>query len=402
MTKTVDITDVVKKRVRDLPPLPMVVHKLVATLGDERSCADDVMRVLSSDQALAGKVLKLVNSSFYGMSGQISTPSRAVVILGFAAIRNLAVGLNVAKFMSDVGADERTALYWDHSITAAAACRELAQRTGYPDPEEAFIAGLLHDIGQMVLEIVAPEAFTAVMAGPPEGMLAREDALIGIGHARAGQILLKHWRLPKPLCDAVRFHHAPPIFTRGDERLVSLVALADVFANVHGQVFERSITGDELVALVAAAGFDVAETRATLVAMDDHIAETREFLEIATDRAFASLPRTSVAGLRAAVICTDRVCMTWTDELLEHFGVIRVPMKEYFAGSEVDLVILDPCGITDEQLARMAPRLSAPELDLVLFDGDDGRVARALGRAVPAIPLAFSRGDLGAVGADLN
>lgn len=97
MPSVADLTEFIQKKVHDLPPMPLVVQKLVRTLNDDKSSADDVMKVLSADQALASKVLKLVNSSFYGMSGEISTTSQAVVILGFAAIRNLAVGLSVDR-----------------------------------------------------------------------------------------------------------------------------------------------------------------------------------------------------------------------------------------------------------------------------------------------------------------
>ncbi|PIE76795.1 HD family phosphohydrolase, partial [bacterium DOLJORAL78_65_58] len=139
------------KTIKDLPPLPLVVQKLLQVMDDPNSSADDISQVLSADNAMAAKVLKLVNSSFYGLSGQVASVPRAIVILGLSSIRNLALGLGVTKLMARAGNGELQQRFWAHSIATAAACETVARATQRIIPEEAFVAGLLHDIGHLIL-----------------------------------------------------------------------------------------------------------------------------------------------------------------------------------------------------------------------------------------------------------
>ncbi len=398
MTTTAELTEVVEKKIKDLPPLPMVVQKLVRTLDDDNSSADDVMKVLTADQALASKVLKLVNSSFYGMSGEVATPSRAVVILGFAAIRNLAVGLSVAKFMSVSGDDDHMQRFWDQSVTTAAACQMLAKQTGYEDPEEAFIAGLLHNIGHMVLNIAVPKEYEQVLADGPHHILANEKTHIGLGHAKAGQMLLKHWKLPRSLSSAVRFHHNAKVYTGKEDPLVSLVALADAFACVYGAVYERTMNDDDLLALVKVTGFDLETVGAMLEELGTRIEETRVFLQIATDEEVEKAEHADPGGAGVVMICTDAARMSWSRQIFDHYGVTPVSAKAFLSNpdvdNEIDFVILDPSSVSAEQLGKMKPRLTETSATLLLLGGDpDGVVAGILGTDVAAIPLAFTKAD---------
>jgi len=399
MPSVADLTEFIQKKVHDLPPMPLVVQKLVRTLNDDKSSADDVMKVLSADQALASKVLKLVNSSFYGMSGEISTTSQAVVILGFAAIRNLAVGLSVAKFMALTDDNNGMRSFWDHSIATAAAGKIIARRTGLVDPEEAFIASLLHDIGQLVLDLALPDEYAEIKAQGLHNLVTNEQQAFGVGHARVGQMLLKHWKLPKNLTDAVRFHHTAKIFCGDADPLVSTVALADTLANVQGETYGRAISDTELFELISAANFDVATTAEVLQEIQGYSAEVRVFLEIASETAIESTEPKPVAGLRAVVISTNQSRVHWIRSILEYYNVEVVPMKTFFTNpsldNEIDCVILDPASIAPDQLAKMQTRLAQTEVPLLLFgEDDDSRVATAIGRRVPSLPSTFSPADL--------
>lgn len=398
MTTTAEFTEIVEKKIKDLPPLPLVVQKLVRTLDDDNSSADDVMKVLTADQALASKVLKLVNSSFYGMSGEVSTPSRAVVILGFAAIRNLAVGLSVAKFMSVSGSDDHMQRFWDQSVTTAAACQMLAKRTGYDDPEEAFIAGLLHNIGHMVLNIAVPQEYLQVLADGPENILANEKKHIGLGHAKAGQMLLKHWKLPRSLSSAVRFHHNAKVYTGPEDPLVSLVALADAFACVYGAVYERTMNDDDLLALVEVTGFEVETVGEMLAELGTRVEETRVFLQIATDEEVEIAEHADPGGAGVVMICTDATRMSWARQIFDHYGVTAVSTKGFFSNPdldhETDFVVLDASSVSAEQLQKMKPRLTDTTVPVFLLGGDpDGTVSRILGKTLPTIPLTFTKAD---------
>ena len=400
MSVAVDTSELVLKKIKELPPLPLVVRKLINIMENELSSAQDVKEVLSSDQALAGKVLKLVNSSFYGMSGEVSTISRAIVILGFAAVRNLATGLGVAGIMAQGGKGGAQQDFWRHAIASAASAEVLARHTGYPDPEEAFIAGLLHDIGHLVLGTALPKEFKAVLELGPDGMVENEQRLLGMTHPKAGHLLLKHWKLPGALGNAVRFHHNQKVAASGDEPLTALIALADALACVQGQVYERSLTQEDFLQLVKVVGLDVQETGDLLRKIEARVEETRTFLKIAADGDLAGEAPAPPKPLTVVMICTHQVKAAWTQGVLGYFGHSLLPMKDFFArvgpcDTGVDLVILDHQSVSAEQLTKMKPLLECYRERLVAF-GCAGKLRElpALGLTLPVLPLAFSRSDL--------
>lgn len=391
--------ELVLQKIKELPPLPLVVQKLVKVMDDDRSSAGDISKVLSSDQAMASKVLKLVNSSFYGLSGTVSTISRAVVILGVAAIRNLALGLSVARIMTRGQAGDLQGRFWAHSLAAAAAAETLARAGGYPDPEEAYIAGLLHDIGHLVFLMALPEEFLDLMNGDLDQLQVREKEVMGLGHAQAGQKLLKHWKLPRHLEQAVRFHHTGSVITSAEDPLASIVAMADTLAGAHGSRYESSLDDGDFLALVKVTALDLDTLGGMLDAIEKRVAETCLFLKVATDGDLEMPAQAASRSRNIVLICTDPVKARWSQQLLGHFGHRLLPMKQFFAdaasGTLPDQVILDPGSVTAEQLARMAPLLKEVRDRLVLLGNDrEGGVAAAVGGPVARLPLGFSRDDL--------
>ncbi len=400
MTVATDTSALIAKKIKDLPPLPLVVRKLIEVTDDDNSNANDVQEVLSSDQALAGKILKLVNSSFYGMSGEVSTISRAIVILGFAAIRNLATGLGIAGIMAQAGKGSRQEAFWAHAIATASAAQVLADHTGYKDPEEAFIGGLLHDIGHLIIAIALPGPFAEVMSCGPFDLLAKEQKILGTTHTRTGQKLLRHWKLPPKLAQAVRFHHNLKVATNGDDDLTPLIILADALAGVHGQVYERSLDQAGFAQLIKVTGMDVAETTVILQEIDAKIEETKLFLKIATDDDVAEDSELRPPARRVVMLCTDPLKATWTQQVLAFCGHTLIPMKDFFAAASggqapVDLIILDQGSITPAQIQKMKPALDLYRNQLVAFgDGQEQLEIPSLGYELPVLPLAFSRFEL--------
>ncbi|MDY7032164.1 MAG: HDOD domain-containing protein [Thermodesulfobacteriota bacterium] len=202
--------------IQELPLLPTVVGKLLDVIGDPQSELRDVACIISKDQTLTAKVLKLVNSAFYGFSSKISTISRAVVILGYNTIKHLVLGLSVIGIIKDRDSCSHFngTMFWEHSLGCAACARLIAKRIGYAQPEEAFTAGLLHDIGKVIFDRHFSNDFNQVMECMERdhiSMIDAEEKILGVTHPMMGEWLAKTWKLPPVLCDSIRYHHSPPI-----------------------------------------------------------------------------------------------------------------------------------------------------------------------------------------------
>jgi HD-like signal output (HDOD) protein len=398
-----EIKDKVMKAMRQLPPLPVAVQKLLAVMNDDDSSADDVTQVLCSDQALAGKVLKLVNSSYYGMSGEVSTMTRAVVVLGFSGVRNVAMGFGMVSAMKKLGGRDMAA-FWDHALAAGAGAQAMAEQLDrMHDPEEAFIAGLMHDIGHVVLASAAPgpwaDAQQAGLAG--QDVVVAEKELLGMSHTSVGQRLMRFWQLPEPLQEAARWHHNVKIAAGREQPLTTLVALGDVLACIHGGGFERPLAEEHLARLLRLHCLDVGQIRTALGAMDRKIEEMEVFLKIADEGEGVATGQPNAAGDlgRAVVLSTDQDRVGWVGGLLGHFGSELFPLKDYFnrapGHEQVEVVVLDPNSVSQAQLGKILPFLDQQDaVTCVLRDGSESELLTQLQARYPALPYVFSRQDL--------
>jgi len=225
-----------------VPPLPLVVSKVVAVAENPDSSALDLANIISEDTGLTAQVLKLINSSFYGFSRRISTVTESVILLGFEVITNIVIWIAVARQLGvkDSGILDRKR-FWQHSLAAASAAKMLSRLVGYPNPEEAFVAGLLHDVGKILFDEYLPDEYASVvsrMHAGEQNELHAERQVFGTDHASVGQMLLKKWRIPQGYQLSARFHHAPlrceAKISTTTGRLVGGVYLANVFAKLHG------------------------------------------------------------------------------------------------------------------------------------------------------------------------
>ena len=202
------------RQVRDLPALPAAVVRVMQLTDDPKAGMADVARELGSDQSLAVRVLRLANSAFYGSSRRISSVSEAVITLGMRTTRNLVMATSCQEMLEQgvTGYALPRGALWRHSLACASAAQALAQRARYRATEEAFVAGLLHDIGKVVLDTYLKEQFAHVFIRAVGGKLTfaeAEQEVLGFDHAEAGARLLERWNLPASLVTAVRWHHAP-------------------------------------------------------------------------------------------------------------------------------------------------------------------------------------------------
>jgi putative nucleotidyltransferase with HDIG domain len=223
--------DALVRQVRDLPALPDTVVRVIHLTDDPKSGIADVAKALVSDQALAARVLKLANSAFYGASRRIATVSDAVVILGMRTTRNLVMASGCQEMLEQEVAGyalPRGALL-RHSLACASAAQALAKRTHYRGTEEAFVAGLLHDLGKVVMNSYLRDQFIQVLLRAASGEISypeAERAVFSFDHAEAGAYLLERWNLPSSLVAAVRYHHTP-LEAPTDSPLPCLVHVAD-------------------------------------------------------------------------------------------------------------------------------------------------------------------------------
>ena len=226
-----------------LPTLAPIAVKLLQVTTDDASSAHDVVELLRGDQTLVAKVLSVANSAALGASGRITTLDRAVVLLGFKAVRGIVLAIKVFECL---GAGERAGEarrfdrveFWKHSLGVACAARRLAaqRRALEADPEEAFIAGLLHDLGKVALGAVFPKAYDRAAAQAEDTrseMADCERVILGLDHTVAGRHVARRWGLPRYLQDVIWLHHVsaetlPEQVT--SPVLIALVQLANAFA----------------------------------------------------------------------------------------------------------------------------------------------------------------------------
>lgn len=214
-----------------LPSLPQIVTELLGVVNSADTSADDAVRLIERDPALASKYIRLANSAFYGMPRTVASVSGAVVILGFNVIRSVVLSASIVKLFPGSGERaEGKERFWRHSIAAALAAKEIAGHLmsfKMLDPEAAFCAGLLHDLGKLIFnEFVFQDyretADYARRNGIP--IIDAETCVLGINHARIGRIIADKWALPIDLEKAIVNHHDPA----GSGGIVDLVVITHV------------------------------------------------------------------------------------------------------------------------------------------------------------------------------
>ncbi len=225
-------------KIIDLPTLSIVANNIILITQNPKSSALEVGRAISQDQALVSKILRIANSTFYGFPRKISTIPHAVVILGFANIRNLVLTASIFDTFQSKEGDgyfDREG-FWKHSLACGVTSKLIAKRLGIKNLEEVFIWGLLHDLGKLILDAYFREDFTRVVFLVKEKEILIRDAeqqLLGFDHAAVGSLVANKWNLPPAVIKVIRFHHNPPLANES-MRIVAIVHLADILCRAIG------------------------------------------------------------------------------------------------------------------------------------------------------------------------
>jgi putative nucleotidyltransferase with HDIG domain len=192
-----------------------VAMRIARMVNDPDSSAADIGREVSKDPALTARLLRIANSPALGQNGKIATISRAITLLGVRQVRDLTVGLTAVRTFDGIGNELVTmASFWRHSVLCAVAATQIAERRKGSRDDSPFIAGLLHDIGQLVLYSKAPElarrALLMSVDDPDDlGLYVCEREVMGFDHAAVGVALARNWGLPLALQECIEFHHEP-------------------------------------------------------------------------------------------------------------------------------------------------------------------------------------------------
>lgn len=203
--------------IRNLPTPPIVFNQIQKVINDPNVSANNIASILAEDPAMSVKVLKLTNSAFYGLTREIEVVREAVVIVGMEAVKNLVLSASVLDmFKSDELDQDFQERFWRHSLATAVCCRLLARRLrdrGMIDADAAFSAGLLHDVGKMVICCFLPDEYKKFSEFRKENSsledIELENQALGYNHAGIGGFLTEQWKLPSKLRDAISNHHSP-------------------------------------------------------------------------------------------------------------------------------------------------------------------------------------------------
>ena len=216
--------------VNNIPPVPYIINEVSNLIGDPKTSASILGKIISKDQGLVTKILTVANSPLYGIPRRVSTIDFAIVVLGFEQIKNIVIALSMMETLKTMG-DRKfpQKKYWMHSIITAVAAQRIADDLGYQTSGEAFTSGLLHDLGILVTYKVFNKEYKQIIdLVKNEGVpyLEAEEKYLGITHQEVGGFLIDKWNLPFAITEVIYNHHNPSL-ARENTELASLIHLAD-------------------------------------------------------------------------------------------------------------------------------------------------------------------------------
>ena len=270
---TTDATPIITQAVNSvtsLSTLPEVTAQIVRTVEDKNSSAQQLHKIVSHDPALVARVLKVVNSAFYSLPGQVASIERAIVMLGLNAVKNVAVAASLGQMFRGAKLCEGFTAkdLWTHCVAVACAARDLAKQAKLPVADEAFLAGMIHDVGLLVSLQVWPEKLRMVCdqsraSGRRFTEIERE--VLGVDHQQLGQALCEKWNFPRTCALVAGHHHDPAGTAESALSVVAVVAIADSLAAMSGAGFTLTRLHDPIVS----------ERAASIGVTDAHIESTR-------------------------------------------------------------------------------------------------------------------------------
>ncbi len=231
----------IRRYISSMPSLPTTVAKVMEICNNPKTSPTDLDKVISLDPVLMGKVLKLINSAYYGLQNQVTSLVRAIIMLGVNTVKNLALSTAILDKLADKSGFRALNMegFWRHSLCVGVVAKMIAKKKGVPAQrlDEFFAAGLLHDIGKIPLNNALSDEYVRAMTLADRERIPihlAEKRAIDIDHAEVGSMIAEAWHLDGPIADAIRYHHDVALFDGKNADIVLAVAVADYYASREG------------------------------------------------------------------------------------------------------------------------------------------------------------------------
>lgn len=250
-SSTNETIDRIVQTIEEIPTLPVIASQIRSLLKNDDTTVKHLENIIMRDPPLAAKILKLVNSSFYGLLNKVSTIEHALVILGFQEVRNVVLGFSLQNHFPDDNATIDRTRFWKHAIVCSQIAKYLGKHFRIPDDGTFFLSGLIHDIGKLVIDQYFPDEFVRIVETVSTGQTTfsqAEKSVLGVTHYQIGAKLLQQWQFPPRVVMQVFYHHAP----WHDKNFTSesiVVYLANMFTKMTGYsclAEEKHMTGTDI------------------------------------------------------------------------------------------------------------------------------------------------------------
>lgn len=270
------------KSSKSLPSLPQVLLKLIEACNNDETTPKELSQIISKDPSLSTRVMRLVNSPYAGLINKVKSIEQGVLYLGSDTIKNIAISASVLQVFSHMEGNSffKLSQFWWHSFMCASIARSIAKKISYPSPEEAFLSGLMHDIGKLLLWVNFTEDYSAIItdSGNNIDLLITGEKKLGATHCEVGAWLIRQWNLKSLMADAVLYHHEPIERISDAFPLVKIVYVANALCQVH--------TKDSRVGLKAAEavfGFSLSQVEEISFGAKEEVTDVAQSLEIAIE-----------------------------------------------------------------------------------------------------------------------
>jgi len=267
------------KSSKNLPTLPHILLRIIEVCNGEETNFKELSKIIEMDPALTSNILRIINSPYFSLPNKVFNLDQALVLIGMDAVKNIAISASIHHVFKTK--EEATSLYlkafWRHSLLCALLARTLAKKLQYANPDEAFLTGLLHDMGKLLLWVNLPKEYGEIVASAKSNSerLLSEEAKLGALHSEVGAWIIGEWNFPTLVTDAVLYHHEPLFRIVEAFALVKIVYLANILSK------EEESSGFE--AAESLFGLSQGETAALLDEAKGDLAGTAKYLDIKID-----------------------------------------------------------------------------------------------------------------------